>query len=417
MLGAYRMSDGTPVSIRQSGDDGLRLVRFSDGVTERYTSSGGQRYTSSTSTSPADRLTHSRIEFIPSGFAVVDEQSERDTAQRIDAVQQIATIKAADGVLLYARLTLPAGDGPHPAVILAHGSGDDAATRTYRTADLYPLFGIASLVYDKRGTGASGGTFTMDFELLANDLVAAADWLTAQPVIDETRIGVSGYSQGGWIGPLAASKSQRFAFVIANFGMIDSPRDEARLETLAILRERALDDRALAQADRLNNAAIDIVASNFSGGWDEFHRLLDEYADEPWIDQLDGTVLDDFVTYPEFGVRLVGPFMADDGLPWDYTSMSALDELAHRGIPSAWLIAEEDSSAPPEFTLAEIRRRAEAGEPVHLQTFPDTDHGFVLFEVVDGQRIYGNYHPQAYVSELNWARRFLGLPALESLSL
>ena len=68
-------------------------------------------------------------------------------------------LRIASGELTLAgRLFLPDEPGPHPAVVLLHGGG----LRHLNDAPLFygPLLatcGVAALVYDKRGTGASGG--------------------------------------------------------------------------------------------------------------------------------------------------------------------------------------------------------------------------------------------------------------------
>ena len=67
--------------------------------------------------------------------------------------------------------------------------------------------GLAVLTYDKRGCGGSGGDWkTVDLDVLAQDALAGVRWLKAQPGVDASRVGVWGISQGGWIGPLAASR-------------------------------------------------------------------------------------------------------------------------------------------------------------------------------------------------------------------
>jgi uncharacterized protein len=38
---------------------------------------------------------------------------------------------------------------------------------------MFPAQGIGAFVYDKRGTGISGGTYTQDFSVLADDAVVA----------------------------------------------------------------------------------------------------------------------------------------------------------------------------------------------------------------------------------------------------
>ena len=62
------------------------------------------------------------------------------------------------------------------------------------------------LVYDKRGTGRSGGAFSANFRVRAGDAAAAAAAVAARADVDRTRVGFAGYSQGGWVAPLAAQK-------------------------------------------------------------------------------------------------------------------------------------------------------------------------------------------------------------------
>lgn len=115
-------------------------------------------------------------------------------------------------------LYLPRSARPVPAVVVTH-----SASSPLRTASLYrhlqsmlPALGVAVFVYDRRGSGESGTRDAGgDFTLLADDAVAAVRSLKADPRIDPRRIGTWGLSQGGWISPLAASRSADIAFVIA----------------------------------------------------------------------------------------------------------------------------------------------------------------------------------------------------------
>ncbi|HEY0596581.1 alpha/beta hydrolase family protein, partial [Sphingopyxis sp.] len=115
-------------------------------------------------------------------------------------------------------LYMPASGKPVAAVVVTH-----SASSPLRTASLYdhlktalPALGIAVFAYDRRGSGQSGTkTAGGDFTLLADDAIAAAQSLKGDARIDPKRIGIWGLSQGGWIGPLAASRSPDIAFVIA----------------------------------------------------------------------------------------------------------------------------------------------------------------------------------------------------------
>jgi hypothetical protein len=61
---------------------------------------------------------------------------------------------------------------------------------------MFPAQGIGAFVYDKRGTGLSGGTYTQDFDVLTNDAVAAAKEAKRLAGMRLGRIGYQGGSEG-----------------------------------------------------------------------------------------------------------------------------------------------------------------------------------------------------------------------------
>jgi pimeloyl-ACP methyl ester carboxylesterase len=115
-------------------------------------------------------------------------------------------------------LYMPRSGKPVAAIVVTH-----SASSPLRSASLYdhlktmlPALGIAVFTYDRRGSGQSGSQNAGgDFTLLADDAIAAARSLKSDPRIDPRRIGTWGLSQGGWISPLAASRSSDIAFVVA----------------------------------------------------------------------------------------------------------------------------------------------------------------------------------------------------------
>ena len=404
-FGLWRLPDDTLVSVRQSGDDALRLRVYQNGVTRRFVREGDDWVAQPGLT--RDLLASARMRFEGGSMILMPADQEPLRGERVPIQERSDTVESG-GESLYVRLQSPPGEGPFPAMVLAQGSGDDAATRTYSNNDFFAAHGFVAIVYDKEGTGRSSGTYNHNFSSLADDLVAVVEWAAMQPEVDGERIGVSGYSQGGWIGPLAGARSELIDLVIANYGMVSSAREEERLETVASVARRGYDGEALEQVAELSEASIDIMASNFKDGWDRFNNLVRQYRDEPWMEALDGTTIAEFMAYPNWLVRLAGPFMTPPGLMWDYTSHEALDTLAERGVPVVWMIAGQDRSAPNASTLTEVRERIAAGEPTHLKIFPDTDHGFTTFsEDEAGNRTQGNYHRDYFRTEVEWAQRFL----------
>ncbi|HEV7787237.1 MAG TPA: alpha/beta fold hydrolase, partial [Thermoanaerobaculia bacterium] len=125
-------------------------------------------------------------------------------------------------VKLAGTLTLPPGDGPFPAVVMITGSGAQDRDETLLghkpflvLADHLSRHGIAVLRADDRGIGGSTGSVSdstsADF---AQDALAGVRFLKTHAKIAADRIGLVGHSEGGVVGPLAASQSSDVAFVV-----------------------------------------------------------------------------------------------------------------------------------------------------------------------------------------------------------
>ena len=131
-------------------------------------------------------------------------------------------------------LDVPAGAGPFPAVVLAHGSGRVTRDQLTWAARQFTRLGFAVLRFDKRGVGASTGTYifvgTKDspwvFPQLAGDVAAGVRFLRTRPEIDPRRIGVFGASQAGWILPLTARDMGDLAFMILWSGPVCTVGEE-----------------------------------------------------------------------------------------------------------------------------------------------------------------------------------------------
>ncbi len=109
------------------------------------------------------------------------------------------------------------------AVVIVHGS--DPVKRELAFAKKLAKEGIAVLTYDKRGVGESGGVYvgptvgtnnvdSANLHLLANDANAAVNTLRSQLKDNKISIGLLGFSQAGWIIPIAASNNPQIAFMV-----------------------------------------------------------------------------------------------------------------------------------------------------------------------------------------------------------
>jgi pimeloyl-ACP methyl ester carboxylesterase len=135
---------------------------------------------------------------------------------------ETVTVESAPGVRLAGTLTLPAGKGPFPAVVLITGSGAQDRDETILghkpfavIADRLTRDGIAVLRMDDRGVALSTGDFAAatddDF---ARDVAADVTFLRDRSDIDPKRIGLIGHSEGGVVAPKVAARDPRIAFIV-----------------------------------------------------------------------------------------------------------------------------------------------------------------------------------------------------------
>ncbi|HEY7846794.1 MAG TPA: alpha/beta hydrolase [Candidatus Limnocylindria bacterium] len=191
----------------------------------------------------------------------------------------------SEGTRLGGTLSLPDGDGPWPAIVTLHPSSSGSRDhRLFRHLEalLVPA-GFAVLRYDRRGSGASDGDFwTADFRLLAADALAAVAMLAATADIDGRLIGVFGHSQGGWIGPEAASRSSAVAFMVLVGACAVTPAQQMRYATATSLRGAGFPETAVEQA----LAARDAVDAAIRGeiGRDQAAARVRAVEHEPWFE-------------------------------------------------------------------------------------------------------------------------------------
>ncbi|MCZ2826530.1 MULTISPECIES: alpha/beta hydrolase family protein [unclassified Modestobacter] len=125
----------------------------------------------------------------------------------------------------YEGTTLPAyfsaapatDDGPAPVVVLVNGL-DSTKEHMYASDHWAELAarGISCLMLDQPGTGEAlrlqGLTARIDAEVWAG---ACIDWLETRNDVDASRIGIVGWSLGGYYAPRAAAFEKRFALCVA----------------------------------------------------------------------------------------------------------------------------------------------------------------------------------------------------------
>lgn len=122
-----------------------------------------------------------------------------------------------DGLKISGQFYLPeGGQAPYPTVCVCHGIPTEKPDPSDKG---YPSFaerichqGFAVLIFNFRGTGASGGNF--DILGWTRDLKAAIDYLFTRPEVDKSRLSLLGFSGGATVSIYAASQDSRISGVV-----------------------------------------------------------------------------------------------------------------------------------------------------------------------------------------------------------
>jgi uncharacterized protein len=181
-------------------------------------------------------------------------------------------------------LYLDRGRKPQSAIVVTH-----AAAAPLRDLPLYqhlkqmlPALGIAVFIYDRRGSGKSGGDLqTSDYALLADDAIAAVRMLKADARIDPQRVGIWGLSQGGWLALLAASRSSEPAFVVAASAPLVSPDVQMMFRSINSLRVHGYPQADIEQMIATRNAVDDYMRGIADRAMAQ--RMVDAAKTKPWF--------------------------------------------------------------------------------------------------------------------------------------
>ena len=228
--------------------------------------------------------------------------------------------------------------------------------------------------------GESGGErkHQYTFDVLADDVLAAVGVLRARSDIDATQVGLFGWSLGGAIAPLAASRSPDVAFVILMAGYSTSG-EEFYEKTRPIL------ERAQGRTEKEIEAILErqkrmIQAAREDQGWD---LIRDELCEQARIDfdnlpedqkRRFSTFDDYFQSTPDV---VIGSFMCSPvgQSMLDYDPTLSLKQVR---CPVLALFGENDVNVPPEEYRPAMVRALTEGEcrDYQVKVIPDANHAF-----------------------------------------
>lgn len=260
-----------------------------------------------------------------------------------------------DGFTLAASYS-PAGP---TALVALHGAGEGTrdSPSLRHLHELLPSHGIGVVTFDRRGEGESTGDATRGrFDLQADDALAVLRAIGAE------RGGLFGYSQGGWIAPLAAARSDDVAFLVlvASIGVTPS-------EQMMVAVERQL--RLAGYGDDVVDRALDLRR--------RFEHWIHAVAPEP-DEQLAGDLLA-AVDEPWAGQLWLPPSLLDEeGVRlWieemDYDPRPTFEQVR---VPTLSFYGELDSWAPVEASVKAWRDAR--GDGVELVVIPGAEHDLTV---------------------------------------
>jgi pimeloyl-ACP methyl ester carboxylesterase len=329
-------------------------------------------------------------------------------------------ITFATDVRLAGALRLPEDAGeaaPVPAVVLLGGTGGDtrdgdmAPQRTpgihnppkrgllRRIAHHLALHGVASLRFDKRGCGESGGTAdASDYDTDLVDNVAAVRWLQERPEVDAARVGVIGHSAGAFNACLVCRDVPEVA-AAGLLGALYGPIDE-------------------------------LVRWN----WPRVATYWDRFSEEQraWLKRerprevVGAFCTEEFIAAAERGQEVVT--LSAQGITLEFNTRRFRQDLLrpvaaefrHVRCPALVLHGGDDMNVKVDDCLGTYRALREAGnDAVELVILPGLDHSFQPVSAGGVQRVWDRVSlasfgrpvsPLALDAITGWAVRTLGRP-------
>lgn len=332
---------------------------------------------------------------------MVTERGRQRLAPRLDLYrEEKVTFTNPAGGQLAGSLFLPPGPGPHPAIVIGHGSGGQSRHGFYARirflADAYARRGIAVLAYDKQGVGDSKGDWeTASLDALAQDAAAGLRYLKSRPDIDPNRLGLSGASQAGLVLPRAASLFPGLRLLqlrVGSPGMRVEQQERLRLELQ--MRADGFPQSEIDRAMRMRGLIDEWVKTG--KGKDEVTAEWAKVEKTDWASYIDGLPSGD-------GAWLREAFEFD----------SAPDLIAFNGAFQA-LFGGLDRITPTkeakvllEATLAKSRM-----SDAEITVVPGANHDFMLATTGGEKEIFNltRFVPHHHADVAEWAAKRFGLP-------
>ena len=308
------------------------------------------------------------------------------------------TVNSGD-ITIATEILIPDGEGPHPAILFFHGRSNGSRELFREIGKRFALRGVAGVIFDRRGTGASGGDAeTMVFSDLVNDGVAVFEAVHRMPEIDEERFGLYGQSAGGWIMPEVAVRAGA-AFIVGNVAPSESVWEQQKHVSMAFMKLSGEYSEEEIEAAGEHMEAVQLF-SHTGEGWEELQQSNEVAKAARWAE-----IVDIPETKDNSEIDWVNRFKSDPA-PW----------LMQLNAPALYFYGEKDYVVPPEYNEPKLREYLETAGNTDFEIviYPEVGHGLSLSggeRDVNGEKRFlpGRVYPGYYEKFYSWVLERVGL--------
>lgn len=328
--------------------------------------------------------------FAGDALIIRDANGELHEGSRITLyTEETLAVPVEAGHKLVGSLLTPLQPGPYPLVVLVHGAGPGLRNDYRVVADRFARQGLAVFFYDKRGWGESTGEqLWSDIDKLADDAEAVIHQIKRHPQVDATSVGVWGFSNGGWVAPLAASRFDDIAFVISFSGSGVSPAHQEQYRRCRVAQEVL--GASSEQVALLARFWEQVMHYSVTGEWTAaVERVIAEVENDPGLQ-----ALPKHEGYPDFlqpvpPVRTRTDWLAlgGQGAGMAFDPVPIFQKLT---APILFVWGEQDSVVPPEASRAAIETGLQDRSNYTILMVPNAGHLFLLDQSITCHRPIGD---------------------------
>jgi hypothetical protein len=274
----------------------------------------------------------------------------------------------SENIMLGATLTIPKTDSLSklPGILLIHGSGKQDRDETFGlfngTFKEMAMFlsenGFATIRYDKRGVGQSGGDFLAsglyDF---ARDAESVFNYLKSREEVDSSKIFLIGHSYGGKVATMVSSRHPEVAGLILLACVASQEPDN-------LIRQNKFISEAKKESGEERKARLEMIDS--------------------WAEKVKNRDLLNYSDYfkPNELSKEFQKMQQANPLPprWMFQAMeyNQLKTLEKLKMPILAISGASDWLVPPSETRLLEKTLEEANHPdFEVKVFPEVDHHFI----------------------------------------